>query len=326
MPLFLFIFHIFISYIHSFIQSHSYITFIRASPFAEVSLHFLIACLLSGEHLPVVPSRESNSGLPYSKPTRCQLCHAAPWMNSMNKSLVGCVSDPDSVNPDPDILRNTDPGCCRILNQAVAESGSSLLLNHDPGCCGIRIQAVAESGSRLFLNPDPSCCWIRIQAVVESGSKLLLNPDPGCCWIRIQAVVESGSKLLLNPDPGCCWIRIQAVANPDPGCCWIWIQSGSGSRPRFSIEFFFIKKRHLCLPKSRQRTFRLLEKPSAQQKTLQTCHEIFPFFGTILAFSDLDSHSGSNPFQYRYLIRTQIRNTACCRGIFIVCFHTIFTF
>jgi hypothetical protein len=31
------------------------------------------------KHLPVVPSRESNSGVPYSKPTRYQLGHAAPF-------------------------------------------------------------------------------------------------------------------------------------------------------------------------------------------------------------------------------------------------------
>jgi hypothetical protein len=73
MPLFLFIFD-FITYIHSFIQSQ----YIHPSPFAEASLHILIACVLSGENFPVVPSRESNSGLPYSKPTRCQLSHAAP--------------------------------------------------------------------------------------------------------------------------------------------------------------------------------------------------------------------------------------------------------
>ncbi len=82
MPLFLFIFHIFFFYnIHTIIQSHSY------NSFAESSLHLLIACKLSGTELPVVPSRESNSGLPSSKPTRyqrlchaapCQLCHAAP--------------------------------------------------------------------------------------------------------------------------------------------------------------------------------------------------------------------------------------------------------
>jgi hypothetical protein len=51
---------------HSFIQSQ----YIHPSPFAEASLHILIACVLSGENFPVVPSRESNSGLPYSKPTR----------------------------------------------------------------------------------------------------------------------------------------------------------------------------------------------------------------------------------------------------------------
>jgi hypothetical protein len=72
MPLFLFIFHIL--YIHTFIQSQ----FIHPSPFAEASLHFFIAFMLSGEDLPVVPSRESNPGLPYSKPTRYQLSHAAP--------------------------------------------------------------------------------------------------------------------------------------------------------------------------------------------------------------------------------------------------------
>jgi hypothetical protein len=68
----LFIFHIL--YMHTFIQ----LQFIHPSPVAEASLHFFIACMLSGEDLPVVPSQESNSGLPYSKPTRSQLSHAAP--------------------------------------------------------------------------------------------------------------------------------------------------------------------------------------------------------------------------------------------------------
>ncbi len=72
MALFLFIF-IFYD-IHTFIQSQ----YIYPLPFAEASLHFLIACKLSGENFPVVPRRETNSGLPYSKPTRCQLSHAAP--------------------------------------------------------------------------------------------------------------------------------------------------------------------------------------------------------------------------------------------------------
>jgi hypothetical protein len=71
-PLFLFIL-IFYN-IYTFIQSQ----YIHPSPFAEASLHILIACVLSGDNFPVVPSRESNSGLPYSKPTRCQLSHAAP--------------------------------------------------------------------------------------------------------------------------------------------------------------------------------------------------------------------------------------------------------
>ncbi len=52
MPLFLFIFIFFITYIHLF--NHN----IHPSPFAEASLHFLIACVLSGENFPVVPSRE----------------------------------------------------------------------------------------------------------------------------------------------------------------------------------------------------------------------------------------------------------------------------
>ncbi len=52
------------SNIHTIIQSHSY------STFAEASLHLLIACKLSGKDLPVVPSRESNPGLPSSKPMR----------------------------------------------------------------------------------------------------------------------------------------------------------------------------------------------------------------------------------------------------------------
>ena len=72
MPLFL-IFIIF--------NNHSHITFIHPSSFAE-------ACLLVSssrffaqqeKNLHEVPSRESNSGLPYSKPTRYQLSHAAPY-------------------------------------------------------------------------------------------------------------------------------------------------------------------------------------------------------------------------------------------------------
>jgi hypothetical protein len=38
--------------IHTFIHSITFIQYIYPSPFAEVSLHFLIACLLSGETPP----------------------------------------------------------------------------------------------------------------------------------------------------------------------------------------------------------------------------------------------------------------------------------
>jgi hypothetical protein len=72
MPLFLFTVFIIFYDVHTIIQSHSYNTF------AEASLHLLIASKLSGTDLPVVPSRESNSGLPSSKPTRYQLSQAAP--------------------------------------------------------------------------------------------------------------------------------------------------------------------------------------------------------------------------------------------------------
>ena len=75
MPLFFVYFSYFITYIHSI----TFIQYIYPSPFAEASLHFFIACMLSGKDLPVVPSRDLNSGLPYSKPTRYQLSHAAPF-------------------------------------------------------------------------------------------------------------------------------------------------------------------------------------------------------------------------------------------------------
>jgi hypothetical protein len=43
----------------------------------EVPLHTLIASKLSGKNLHGVPIRELNPGLPYSKPTYCQLSYAA---------------------------------------------------------------------------------------------------------------------------------------------------------------------------------------------------------------------------------------------------------
>ncbi len=96
-------------YIHTFIQSQ----FIHPSPFAEASLHFFIACMLSGEDLPVVPSRESNPGLPYSKPTRCQLSHAAPCQLSHVPLLPSLYR--------PAVSRNSDAYCpwpCRLWSIA----------------------------------------------------------------------------------------------------------------------------------------------------------------------------------------------------------------
>ncbi len=61
-----------------FSPSYSYI---RPSPFAEVPLHLLIAGQLSGKNLPGLPSRESNSGMPCSKPTHYHLSYAAPFLS-----------------------------------------------------------------------------------------------------------------------------------------------------------------------------------------------------------------------------------------------------
>ncbi len=63
--------------IHRYVHSITFIQYIYPSAFAGASLHFLIACKLGRKNLSVVPSRESNSGLPCSKPTRYKLIHAA---------------------------------------------------------------------------------------------------------------------------------------------------------------------------------------------------------------------------------------------------------
>jgi hypothetical protein len=80
MPLFLFYFFEILQNIQS-IHSITFIQYIHPSPFAEVPLHFLIASQLSGKNLPGVPSRESNSGLPYSKLAHYQLSYAAPLLS-----------------------------------------------------------------------------------------------------------------------------------------------------------------------------------------------------------------------------------------------------
>ncbi len=63
---------------YTFIRSHSYNIFIRRHLPGPLSISSS-PYKLSGKTLPVVPSQESNPGLPYSKPTRYQLSHAAPY-------------------------------------------------------------------------------------------------------------------------------------------------------------------------------------------------------------------------------------------------------
>jgi hypothetical protein len=73
----LFIYFVFtITYIHNYISTiHSSISSRRGlSPFSSL-------LSLSGKNLPGVPSRELNSGLPYSRPARYQLSYAAPFCN-----------------------------------------------------------------------------------------------------------------------------------------------------------------------------------------------------------------------------------------------------
>jgi hypothetical protein len=66
MPLFLLLWYFLI---HTYIQSIIFIQYIHPSPFAEVPLRLLIASQPQWEkNLPRVPRRESNPGLPYSKP------------------------------------------------------------------------------------------------------------------------------------------------------------------------------------------------------------------------------------------------------------------
>ncbi len=74
MTLFLFIFILYITYIHSI----TFIQYIYPSSLAEVPFHFLIAGQLSGKNLPGVPSRKSNSCLPNSVPTHYILIYAIP--------------------------------------------------------------------------------------------------------------------------------------------------------------------------------------------------------------------------------------------------------
>jgi hypothetical protein len=82
-------FSYFITYIHSFIQSHSYNKFIHRHSLRPLSISSSLVCSV-GKHLPVVPGRESNSGLPYSKSTRYQLSHIAPLTEPRRTMIFTC--------------------------------------------------------------------------------------------------------------------------------------------------------------------------------------------------------------------------------------------
>ncbi len=77
MPLFLLICIFYNTYIYSI----TFIQYIHPSPFAKVPFHLLIAGQLSGKNLLGAPSRESNPGLPYSKPTHYQLSYPTPSLS-----------------------------------------------------------------------------------------------------------------------------------------------------------------------------------------------------------------------------------------------------
>jgi hypothetical protein len=66
-------------YIHSFNLIHTIHLSVAIRQGLSPYLHRWSA---QWENLPVVPSRESNSGLPYSKPTLYQLSNAAPYQLS----------------------------------------------------------------------------------------------------------------------------------------------------------------------------------------------------------------------------------------------------
>jgi hypothetical protein len=52
---------------------------------------YLHSCRLSGRNLPGVPSRDSNSGLPYSKPALYQLSCAAPYWAALHPIELRCT-------------------------------------------------------------------------------------------------------------------------------------------------------------------------------------------------------------------------------------------
>ncbi len=71
------------------------IQYIHPSPLAVVPLHLLIADQLSGKNLPGVPSRVSNSGLPYSKPTHYHIKYYALCLKVPKREIFDRSDFPD---------------------------------------------------------------------------------------------------------------------------------------------------------------------------------------------------------------------------------------
>jgi hypothetical protein len=79
-------------YLFCLIQSHTFITtFVLHSHYIRRDLSPFIALSLSGKNLPGVPSREFNSGLPYSRPSRYQLSYAAPYRVTLRPTELHCA-------------------------------------------------------------------------------------------------------------------------------------------------------------------------------------------------------------------------------------------
>jgi hypothetical protein len=78
--------------IHSFILHHS------PRP-VFLYLHCFFTQLEKNLH--GVPSRESNSGLPYSKPTHCKLSYAAPRLNYTSPKLIYAAPKLSYAAPKP---------------------------------------------------------------------------------------------------------------------------------------------------------------------------------------------------------------------------------
>ncbi len=92
--------HSFWNFIIIFFNVHSYITITLHSYFTirrSLSSWILIASSLSKGSLHGMPNRESNSGLPYSKPTHYQLSCAAPYWaaphpTDLRRILLSCAA------------------------------------------------------------------------------------------------------------------------------------------------------------------------------------------------------------------------------------------